>query len=52
MSLSQKNAVEFLIKEMLQNGEIRPSKSPYSSPAILVRKKRINHGDFVLISEV
>jgi hypothetical protein len=39
MSHSQKNSVELLIKSMLKNAEIRPSKSPYSSPAILVRKK-------------
>jgi hypothetical protein len=39
MSHSQKNFVELLIKSMLKNAEIRPSKSPYSSPAILVRKK-------------
>jgi len=39
MSHSQKNDVESLIKQMLKNSEIRPSKSPYSSPAILVRDK-------------
>nr|XP_051192241.1 uncharacterized protein LOC127305750 [Lolium perenne]XP_051192242.1 uncharacterized protein LOC127305750 [Lolium perenne]XP_051192243.1 uncharacterized protein LOC127305750 [Lolium perenne] len=39
MSHSQKNSVELLIKEMLKNKEIRPSNSPFSSPAILVRKK-------------
>jgi hypothetical protein len=39
MSHSQKNAVEQLIREMLHNKEIRPSKSPYSSPVLLVRKK-------------
>lgn len=39
MSHNQKNSIELLIKEMLKTGEIRPSHSPYSSPAILVRKK-------------
>jgi hypothetical protein len=39
MSHSQKNAVEQLIKEMLHKKEIGPSKSPYSSPVLLVRKK-------------
>jgi hypothetical protein len=35
----QKTEVERLIKEMLQDSIIQPSHSPYSSPAILVRKK-------------
>jgi hypothetical protein len=35
----QKDEVDNLIKSMLQDGIIRPSTSPYSSPAILVRKK-------------
>jgi hypothetical protein len=35
----QKYEVEKLNKSMLQDGIIRPSSSPYSSPAILVRKK-------------
>jgi hypothetical protein len=35
----QKEEVEKLIQEMLQDVVIRPSHSPYSSPAILVRKK-------------
>jgi hypothetical protein len=35
----QKDEVESLIKSMLQDGIIRPSNSPYSSTAILVRKK-------------
>jgi hypothetical protein len=39
MSHSQKNSIELLAKEMLRNAEIRPSKSPFSSPAILVRKR-------------
>jgi hypothetical protein len=39
MPHKQKNIVEELVKNMLKNSEIRPSSSPYSSPAILVRKK-------------
>jgi hypothetical protein len=35
----QKDEVEKLIKSMLQDDIIRPRNSPYSSPAILVRKK-------------
>lgn len=35
----QKDAMEELIKQMLQNQMIRPSISPYSSPMILVKKK-------------
>ncbi|KAK1629780.1 hypothetical protein QYE76_004095 [Lolium multiflorum] len=39
MSHSQKNAIEQLIQKMLKNSEIRLSNSPFSSPAILVKKK-------------
>jgi hypothetical protein len=35
----QMDEVHRLIQAMLQDSLIRPSKSPYSSPAILVRKK-------------
>lgn len=35
----QKNAMEEIIKELLDSKEIRPSLSPYSSPAVMVRKK-------------
>lgn len=35
----QKNAMEELIKHLLQANLIQPSVSPYSSPVILVRKK-------------
>jgi hypothetical protein len=35
----QKNAMEELIKNMLDSHMIRPSISPYSSPVILVKKK-------------
>jgi hypothetical protein len=39
MPHKQKNIVEELVRELLLKCEIRPSTSPYSSPAILVRKK-------------
>ena len=35
----QKNALEEIIKDLLKKGIIRLSHSPYSSPAILVKKK-------------
>jgi hypothetical protein len=35
----QKDEVDRLIKSLLQEAIIMPSTSPYSSPAILVRKK-------------
>lgn len=35
----QKNAMEELVKQLISSNTIKPSMSPYSSPAILVKKK-------------
>ena len=36
---TQKNEIEKIIKELLEEGVIRPSISPYSSPVVMVLKK-------------
>lgn len=35
----RKNELEKQVKQLLESAIIRPSESPYASPAILVRKK-------------
>jgi hypothetical protein len=37
--ITKKTTIEAIIKQMLQNGEIQTSCSPFSSPVILVKKK-------------
>jgi hypothetical protein len=37
---SQKNEIEKMVQELLNAGDIRPSKSPYSSPMVMLMKKK------------
>ncbi|GJS76205.1 retrotransposon-related protein [Tanacetum coccineum] len=36
---NQKDAIELMVKELLDSGVIRPSQSPFSSPIVMVKKK-------------
>ncbi|GKB34589.1 hypothetical protein Tco_0879531 [Tanacetum coccineum] len=35
----QKDAIEVIVKELLDSGVIKPSKSPFASPIVMVKKK-------------
>jgi hypothetical protein len=39
LSIAERETVRTLIKDLMDNSIIRPSQSPYASPALLVRKK-------------
>ncbi|KAL8089286.1 hypothetical protein AgCh_038908 [Apium graveolens] len=39
VSLTAKNVIEELVQEMLDQGVIRPSSSPFATPIVLVKKK-------------
>lgn len=45
---NQKEAIEQMVKELLSTRVIRPSKSPFSSPIVMVKKKMVT-GECVLI---
>ncbi|GKD04533.1 retrotransposon-related protein, partial [Tanacetum coccineum] len=36
---TQKDAIEVMVKELLESGVIRPSQNPFSSPVVMVKKK-------------
>lgn len=47
----QKDVIEKLNLEFLDSGVIQPSQSPFSSPLVLVRKKKKIFGECVLTIE-
>ncbi|GKB87906.1 reverse transcriptase [Tanacetum coccineum] len=40
-SPSQKDAIELMVKELLESGEIRNNQSPFSPPIVMVKKKDV-----------
>jgi hypothetical protein len=50
-SYYQKLEIEKIIQELLDHGYIQPSTSSYSSPILLVKKKKIILGGCVWITE-
>ena len=49
---SQKNEIEIMVSQMLQEGFIEHSSSPYSPHVLLVKKKEMVLGDSLLIIEL
>lgn len=47
---AQKTLIELMVNDMLRDGLIQPSTSPFSAPVLLVKKKKV-HGGSVLTIE-